>query len=206
MDSEALDAHNPTRGLSLDTTPSSLLCDHCQLWDDLRRFEPSQGTDISLEEMLIRKHCIICDAITKAVLTLKESKSVAIRTWSSSRVLVRNQGPFFLDYGAFEEDIPIHRVDVSNPTVKTIRLLISLELRFQSDGGQDSSDQAETELMKFTPQFCLRYSVGQDPRLRSIKPWEVPYFNVPLLKKWTGGCEEVHRGLCDEDPKGNACQ
>lgn len=198
--------HNPTRDLALNTKPNPLLCDHCQLWDDLRRFEPSQGTDISLEEILIRKHCIICDAVAKAVITIKESKSVAIRNWPSSRVLVRNQGPFFLDSGAFEEGIPAHRVDVSDPTVNLVRLLISLELRFQSDGGQDSSDQAEKEPLKFTPQFCLRYSVGQDPRLRSIKPWEVPYFNVSLPKKWIGGCEEVHRGLCDEDPKGNACQ
>ena len=202
-DSDAL----TVKDLSLENAPNPLLCNDCQLWDDLQRFEPSQGADISLEKMMTRKGCIVCDVLMKVVTTrLKESPIPEHRTWPSSRISVRNQGPFYLDSGAYEEGIPAHRIDLSDPTAKIVRLLISLEVRLLFEVGQNPQSQAEPEKIELTPQFSLRYSMGEDSRLETIKPWDIPYFDVSLLKKWVKGCEEVHTGLCDDGVGGKTSE
>jgi hypothetical protein len=79
------------------TTPNLLLCDQCQVWDGIGSFATWFGYSMSLERISDYVHCLVCRAVAAAVKTIRESK--ALPAWPTSRIFIRNNGPFFLDLG-----------------------------------------------------------------------------------------------------------
>jgi hypothetical protein len=200
-----------------------LLCERCQAWDDVLNFEPLKGDNLRLVELSSNKDCLICSAIAAAVDARRE-ESDSMRTWPASRIVVRNDGPYFLDAGHFDPDNP-YRIDLSDPNQAAIRLLMKLAISFLDEAKSTDSIESTAESDNFeptnevyytygigsiddskqvassfdmTPQFCLRYSTGDhdSPHLSSIEPWEVPLFDISLVRTWLQGCEDVHGSNC----------
>lgn len=63
-----------------------------------------------------------------------------------------------------------------------------------SESNTTSHDYPPIEMI---PQFCLRYvRSGGIPKLAAIEPWEIPLFDISLLKKWVDGCQQSHGSMC----------
>ncbi|KAF8856756.1 hypothetical protein BDZ45DRAFT_745076 [Acephala macrosclerotiorum] len=50
-----------------------------------------------------------------------------------------------------------------------------------------------------TPQFCLNFSKFLFQHLIDVEPWEIPFFDVTLLKLWIRGCDSIHGTKCLDD-------
>ncbi|KAI8715839.1 HET domain-containing protein [Fusarium sp. LHS14.1] len=60
---------------------------------------------------------------------------------------------------------------------------------------EEETQQTEFEM---TPQFCLRFQ-NRDVRqsLKSVETYEVPFFNISLLKDWIQNCTDSHGAACE---------
>ncbi|KAF7561008.1 hypothetical protein G7046_g3144 [Stylonectria norvegica] len=162
----------------------------CQQWNNLWTMEDTRGDYVSLEEVSKNSSCLICHVMAETV-ELRCKDSEVSRAWPRTRLLVRDNGPFFLDSG---EILPLstdppHRTDLSDPAFKAVRLLMYLAVALSLENGRiQGVDQKETILFEMTPQFCLYYSPGEPSQLNKIEPWKTSFFNTTLLKTWIGGC------------------
>lgn len=146
-----------------------------------------------------KKDCIVCCAITNAVTTyLKALESSELQGWPQSHLDLCNQGPYFLDEGAYDKDREQYRVDFSDPESPKVKLIMCLELSFIQGPRNNNQSNRVQEQRTITPQFCLSYSAGNNPRLESIEPWEIPLFDTSFLKKWVHGCEKLHGNVCGD--------
>lgn len=201
-DSPASEAHAHSDD---DKQPNSiinpLLCKQCQPWDNPWGFEPRRGPYSNLGELFSNADCVISQAILKAVNSrLKESES--FEQWPITRVFVRNDGPFFLDTGYYPAYHP-SREDLTDPAKTAIRLVMNLQVSMllkDQRSPEDINNAASSITM--TPQFCLYYSTSAAPHFASIEPWEVPFFDISLLRTWLQGCERVHGSQCIWDEYG----
>jgi hypothetical protein len=182
-------------------TSNSFLCPGCQIWNDVWGFKPERGEFLSLSKISRNTNCLICQSIAAAV-NIRRGESESLKEHPESRVLVCNNGPFFLDEGYYPAQHPT-RIYSSSSAETIIRLIMSLELRALSE---DLKSSEEGEVMKktsqsisMTPQFSLHYSSGDGGRLIGIEPWEVSFFDVSLMKTWLRGCEDLHGNQCVED-------
>ena len=179
---------------------NALLCKDCQSWSDINFYTIfwdyiSSQTYVALDQVLANKTCLICKAAGIAVLSRLGSTAAS----SASRVEVYNGGPYFLDYdvGTSEEAVA-HRVDTTNPSESVVRLLMQLQVRVYPEAlTTPIAPDDEPKEFKITPQLCLRYSRSNNQSyLKSVEPWELPYFNLSLPKKWLAGCTKVHGVEC----------
>lgn len=198
MDSESSTSEAPGHkddDKQRNRTINPLLCKQCQPWDDVWGFGPQRGPHSNLEDLSSNTCCMICQAISKAVNSrLKESQSH--EQWPETSVVVRNDGPFFLDTGYYPAYHP-SREDSTDPTRTAIRLIMNLQIGVLSKDQSVPEDIDNTaSSIAMTPQFCLYYSTGESPCFTHIEPWEVPFFDVPLLRTWLRGCETVHGSQC----------
>ncbi|RSM03519.1 hypothetical protein CDV31_010450 [Fusarium ambrosium] len=197
-----------------DARPKNpLLCDNCQIWDNVNsyaewwpypeRFDPLQNAPENVQ-------CMIC----KAAMTAITARVSQMNIPQTSRVLFRNNGPYFLDHDTGDPaDSISHRIDTSDPSESVVRLLMGLMVKVEPAASTVTATAAQSEQSEFemTPQFCLRYE-HNDPQssLKSVEPWEVPLFDVSLLKQWLQGCAKIHGAECrrnietklDELPRG----
>jgi hypothetical protein len=87
--------------------------------------------------------------------------------------------------------------DTIETTLESDGLEPTDEIEWKDDtGSADDSRQRALSSFIMTPQFCLRYSTGDSPHLSSIEPWEVPFFDLSLVRTWFQGCEDVHGSQC----------
>ncbi|KAK8039857.1 hypothetical protein PG993_008268 [Apiospora rasikravindrae] len=52
--------------------------------------------------------------------------------------------------------------------------------------------------LRITPQFKFHYARQKKSQLRRVENWDVNYFDVVLLRRWIGRCDNVHR-RCNEN-------
>lgn len=175
-----------------------LLCDSCQIWDNVDSYAEwwpyPEGFNI-LENVPESVQCIIC----KAAMTAIAARVSQMNIPQTSRVLFRNNGPFFLDHDTGEPSKSIsHRIDTSDPSESIVRLLMCLVVKVESvTSSVAATDQDKQSEFEMTPQFCLRYGRnGSQSYLKSVEPWEVPLFDVSLLKQWLQGCAKIHGAEC----------
>ncbi|KAK3328252.1 heterokaryon incompatibility protein-domain-containing protein [Cercophora scortea] len=204
-----------------------LLCQRCQSWNNIETVVQHGSTLAnirSLEQLAYNAHCLLCRALVSAVETRRsasqpELTNTSSSSWPAAQILVRNHGPFFLDNGIHHHHPTAHtsaRIDNSEVIQTTVRLLISLEISFVPEVSmRDWVDGAAVTTLAashicITPQFALRFSGVQGspgpPQLISIEPWEVPFFDISLLRTWLRGCEEVHHRECIDDELRKATQ
>ena len=195
-DSPAPEAHvynnddkQPNRSIN------QLLCGQCQPWDNPWGFEPQIGAYSNLGELSSNADCMICQVMVKVVNSrLKESE--LLEQWPTTRVFIRNDGPFFLDTGYYPAYHP-SREHLADPTKTAIRLVMSLHVSMLLEDQRPPEDiYNAASSITLTPQFCLYYSTGAAPCLVCIEPWEVPFFDISLLRTWLQGCESVHGSQC----------
>ncbi|KAI2463197.1 hypothetical protein F4781DRAFT_437688 [Annulohypoxylon bovei var. microspora] len=55
-----------------------------------------------------------------------------------------------------------------------------------------------------TPQFTMKHSSEMTPVLCGIEEWEIPFFNVRVLRSWLKHCDDHHGKQCIDDMSGNA--
>ncbi|KAM0420898.1 hypothetical protein ACHAPT_011287 [Fusarium lateritium] len=176
-----------------------LLCDKCQIWDNVDSYAEWWDYDyeafVLLQDVPDSIQCIICKAAMAAVAARTSQMSIP----STSRVLFRNDGPYFLDYDTGDPSNAIsHRIDTSDPAESVVRLLMGLVIKLESMiPTAPTKAGAEDAELRVTPQFCLRYqNSGTHTSLKSVEPWEVPFFDVSLLKQWVRGCTKLHGAEC----------
>ncbi|KAF8856755.1 hypothetical protein BDZ45DRAFT_745075 [Acephala macrosclerotiorum] len=104
------------------------LCQKCQVWDSVSAvIEPFDGIrgQLTLAELSTKLDCLICPAIFIEFDT-RRTISETMRSLTSSEILVRNDGPFFLDGGTWPRIIADHasRIDSSYPKRVTVRVII----------------------------------------------------------------------------------
>ncbi|KAH9211708.1 heterokaryon incompatibility protein-domain-containing protein [Leptodontidium sp. 2 PMI_412] len=162
-----------------------LLCQRCQIWDNIWTwvYRRTKDDPISLQELSRKTNCLMC-RILGTMIETRRGNSETLRVWPP-------ESPF--------------RIDSSDPTKTTIRLLLHLEVTFLSNELELDETLAEVQSeysdrkaskITLTPQLCFNYSADGTPHLTSIEPWEIPVFDVSLLKTWLRGCETVHGSLC----------
>lgn len=178
----------------IETRPKNpLLCDSCQTWDNVDSYAEwwpyPEGFDI-LQDAPEDVPCMIC----KAAMTAIAARVSQMNIPHTSRVLFRNDGPYFLDHDTGDPSNSIlHRIDTSDPSESIVRLLMGLVVKVEP-AASSRDEQAE---FKMTPQFCLRYGMsGPQSCLKNVEPWEVPLFDVSLLKQWLRGCAKLHGAEC----------
>jgi len=181
----------------------------------------SSGPSADLEALSQNLACIVCQAISKAVQTIPNSSRVS-KHLAASRILVRNNGPSFLDDQY--HSTPEKRIDTRDPTRLFIRAIMNISIIVPS--GVASALASESELSSIeglsvpreldmlvphntepdldkleefyvTPQYCLEYSPEDRPELVRIEPWEVAYFDFSLLRGWVRDCEIFHGYPCN---------
>lgn len=72
--------------------------------------------------------------------------------------------------------------------------------------GKDSTPQEllrAPTLFTMTPQFKMIYSATWTPFLCQVEDWEIPYFNLDLVKGWLSHCERDHGYQCTGLMKNN---
>lgn len=181
---------------------NSRLCKRCQIWDDIWEFEAQRGDYRSLEELSRSFNCLVCQAVVRAINT-RRGESPSLLSWQTSRILVTNDGPYFLDLGHFPAKVA-HRYESRGWNRTVIRCLMSLNVSFIADDLDLPTTRQDvlgkmTSSIAITPQFCLTYSKGNLSHLKSIEAWEISFFHVSLLKTWLRGCENVHGSKCVEE-------
>lgn len=173
-------------------------CEKFQTLDGLQRYERGRSDPISLEQLRRTKDCMVCVSIANVVETyLKALERPELQAWPQSQLDVCNQGPYFLDQGAYNRELEQYRVDFSDPECLKARLILSLEVSvIQGPENTGGGNKRVQEQHTVTPQFCLTYSTGKSQQLISMEPWEVPLFDPSLLMKWVHGCERLHENTC----------
>lgn len=186
--------------------PNPLLCQRCQPWDNVWTWDNEPGRDDArnLQELSRQTNCLMCCILTTVIKT-RRSNSEILQKWPESKVSVRQRGPFFLDESVGPLESPT-RVDSTDPSKTIIRLILELEITFLSEESKlhemsaeaqsKYSDQKAMSKITLTPQFCFHYSADVKPHLTGIEPWEIPFFDVSLLRTWLQGCEAVHGSSC----------
>lgn len=160
-----------------------LLCEQCQPWDNIWSFEPQRGAYMSLRELSYHTYCLICRAIL-TVVNSHRTESESFEKWPASRTFVRNDGPFFLDTGYYPAYHP-SRVDTSNPTNTAVRLVMNLNISMLlEDPGSPEDINNGASSIDMTPQFCLYFSTSATPHLAHVESWEIPFFDISLLRTW----------------------
>jgi hypothetical protein len=184
------------------------LCQECQYLNDplatVDYIGPYvNGHPVDLQSLSRRQNCIMCRAVFVAVDGFRQGVA-SLKELPLHRILVKNNGLRFLD----DESIftPMQRIDMRNPTRKVIRLIMNLHIGSRTDSKSfcmhpelsalPESLQTLPGHFDIPPQFCLVYSQGPQSELVSIEPWEVPYFDVSLLRDWLRDCENLHQGQC----------
>ncbi|KAF3767467.1 hypothetical protein M406DRAFT_69611 [Cryphonectria parasitica EP155] len=184
------------------TGPNQQLCERCRPWDDLvsissginplRLGYPIAGSvDSTLQSMLSNTHCLVCQALSKAIQTRLAHEQRTDPNLNVHDVLILNYGPYFLHSGCHEQASPDNgsggswMVDWSDPTCTRLRLIIKLDI-FCSRGDDMLAP------LYMTPQFCLRHARSKPTMLIGVDPWEVPYFDTSLLRSWIHTCDGIH--------------
>ncbi|KAK4197348.1 heterokaryon incompatibility protein-domain-containing protein [Triangularia verruculosa] len=182
------------------------LCERCRGWDGLWHWPHERQDYVSLEELSQNSHCIMCQAIA-IVGDTRRRESESLQLFPPSQILIRNDGPYFLDRGpgsgSREPYLEAqHRIHSSDATTLAINILIYLQFAVQSGNLEPlrGISQADSHFA-ISPQFRVHYSKGERPRILGIKPWEARFFDVSLLKTWIKGCETVHGSSCSRDDK-----
>ncbi len=207
-------------------TFNPLLCQQCQYLNDPSTTAshnsayPSTSSPVDLGELLQKVDCIVCQAISRAVEAQRKGFR-NLRDLPASRIFVRNDGPSFLENRY--DFTPDDRYDTHDPRKLVIRAIMNLTITvppetpsesacvsghlvaapFLPDQDFESSVPGYTEpsLEEFreyrvTPQYSLVYSPGGQSDLVRIEPWEVPYFDIALLRSWVRDCEMFHGDQC----------
>lgn len=191
----SIDKANPLRG-----TPNQQLCKRCQPFDDLVSISagnnplrlgcPIAGSVDSSLRAISNTHCLVCQALSAAVgARLAHEKRTSNPQLNTDDVLVRNYGPYFLHSGHHDSasgdgGSGAWMVDWSDPSCSRLRLIVRLDIICS----------AGEVLVPFymTPQLCLRHSRTKPTALVGVEPWEVPYFDTTLLRRWIDTCDGIH--------------
>jgi len=207
LNSSTLNSDTTIEAKGVEKQPQPInprLCSRCQVWDDVWSWPYERYAYVSLEELSQNSHCIICQAVA-TVGDTRRRESDSLQHLPPSRILLRSNGPYFLDRGpGWGNPEPYrkaaHRIHSTDATKLAIKLLIHLDIIIHNpDSGLPDDLSTATPTLVVTPQFCLWYSTVEElPHLISIEPWEVDFFDVSLLKTWIKGCEKAHGQECFE--------
>lgn len=181
-----------------DRPKNPLLCEKCQIWDSIDSYAQwwpyPEGFDFP-QNVAESVQCMICKAAITAIAARVSQMSIP----QTSQVLFRNNGPYFLDHDTGDPSDSIsHRIDTSDPSESIVRLLMGLVVKIEPAAPTVPTTARDGPAeFEMTPQFCLRYGHnGPQSYLKSVEPWEVPLFDVSLLKQWLQGCAKIHGVEC----------
>ncbi|GAB1313439.1 hypothetical protein MFIFM68171_03649 [Madurella fahalii] len=188
------------------------LCGQCQAWDDISALKlhllPARSF-ACLEESSRDTGCLVCRAIVDVV----DARFGRVIQPGSipeglARLLEVEPSEVSVDvYGHLFWDVPSRYrtleqlLDHNDGRVRVmVKLHIahdSLKRRPARGDGSPVREHNKSRLTA-TPRFCLRYTLDTPHALESIERWEFPFFHTPLLRAWVEGCEDLHRGRCDD--------
>lgn len=132
---------------------------------------------VRFEELGCHSTCIICDVVRKAVEETVPSPELV------SSLEISMGGPY-----CFSRDYPTLWVSEVEKTV--IRCVIQVDI---------STRLARGNMPVTTPTMTLQVDLHYGPSaigLTRIESWEVPFFNIQLVKNWIKRCEVEHGSTC----------
>ncbi|KAK8134783.1 hypothetical protein PG984_006795 [Apiospora sp. TS-2023a] len=202
-----------------DDSPKSLLCDRCQEWDnidvhkteiwercptDCDTVDDELPLELRLRESLLyflpaehilenQDSCLICQAVSSAVQTRCSTDEGAICLQSGGAV--RIQGPFSFKWHRDGSPFNSHLTGLEEET-PVIPLFLVIDVIRDQRSELDSCQRSE---LHFTPRFKFHYTQQRKSRLRRVEDWEVNYFDIALLQRWIGRCDQVHGPRCRGD-------
>lgn len=165
-----------------------LLCSGCQAWNNAGTFfEQYPKSFTVVQGPLDNVPCIVCKAAMEAIAARISHMGIPQTSW----VIFRNDGPFYAQKTRL-------RMDTSDPEEGVVRLFMSLRvMEWSSVPTLPTEDEIEPTQFEMTPQFRLRFRLtGAHKMLRSVEPWEAPFFDISLLKQWIRDCTERHGAAC----------
>lgn len=188
------------------------LCEQCQAWDDVSTIKLYLLQARSLacwEESSRDTACLICRAIVDVVNT-RFDRVPQPGSEHAEQAWLFEAAPSELSITVDEYlfwDVPLRYQTLEQMLDHNdgkVRMMMKLHIahgcpRPPSPGGDGSPVQEHSGFhLTATPRFCLRYTSDSPPALESIERWEFPFFHAPLLRAWVEGCEDLHRGHCND--------
>ncbi|KAI1390054.1 heterokaryon incompatibility protein-domain-containing protein [Hypoxylon trugodes] len=170
----------------------------------------------SIEQLAKEHQCAMCVSILasyRAWIPYLPNAS----SWPTSRIVLEISGPFYLDPGLDPSaKLLPRRGDRSNPDHIVVRMFLRLEVKGlpppKTEAGNETSEQFfvttpsgndPTDEFRMpptwlvaTPRFKMTYSNDEAKALVGVEEWDVPFFDVNLLKSWLKRCEDCHGSLC----------
>ncbi|KAI1381064.1 HET-domain-containing protein [Hypoxylon crocopeplum] len=177
----------------------------------------------SVDQLEQNRHCAICASVLRAY-HVRSHVIPHLQSWPTRHIVVFISGPFYLDRGFDHQGtfFPRHP-DLSDPEYIAICMFFRIEVKclqgeraeegvgeqcFTKQVGQvavpiDEVRDAPTQFI-ITPQFKMKYSNEETPALCGIEEWEIPFFDVGVLKGWLKHCDEAHGAQCVDRESGSA--
>ncbi|KAL7624540.1 hypothetical protein AAE478_006107 [Parahypoxylon ruwenzoriense] len=177
---------------------------------------------VSIEQLTENRNCPICASILDAY-HVRSQALPHLQSWPSRRIVVCMSGPFYLDRGFDDQGILSRYPDLSDPDYLVIKMFLELEVKclppinpednvaeqsFTKQVGAIAvaSDEVQNASTAFTitPQFKMKYSNEKTPILCGIERWEVPFFDINVLRGWLKHCDDTHGPQCVDEENEHA--
>ncbi|KAI0971310.1 heterokaryon incompatibility protein-domain-containing protein [Xylaria arbuscula] len=213
------------------------LCQACRGWGHIgihsldepchTRDESHTGRQFATVEQLAEApQCGMCASVLAAY-NARAQHIPDIQSRPAAEIAIEISGPFYLDSGGSGfhslDDRAPRLGDRSDPNQIVVRSFLRLTVKFLPEGKTEHKSAARLSreadwdgefhkhptLFVITPQFKFIYSSDNAGILTGIQDWDVPFFDIQLLRGWLRRCEDNHDGKCggkeakkDKLPKG----
>ncbi|KAI0886160.1 HET-domain-containing protein [Annulohypoxylon maeteangense] len=178
---------------------------------------------VSIEQLAQQPYCAICTSILN-VYYMRSQVIPVLQSWPARRIVVCITGPFYLDKGISNAGKLLPRgPDISDPNYIAIRMFLKIEVStLPLESSEENKEEpsftyrvgqvnvamkevsgAPTQFTA-TPQFVMKYSNEATPVLCDINEWEIPFFNIQVLRDWLRHCDEYHGKQCVDQNNKNA--
>ncbi|KAI1311985.1 heterokaryon incompatibility protein-domain-containing protein [Xylaria venustula] len=200
------------------------LCQACRAWGHIGIHsldEPCHTQDknhtgrqfATVEQLAQAPQCVMCASVLAAY-NARAQLMPDIQSRLAAEICIEIAGPFYLDSGGSGFYSPDDRsprlADRSDPNQIVVRSFLRLTVkslpeaktRHESDARLSKQTDWDGEFYKhptlfvITPQFKFIYSSDGTGLLTSIEEWDVPFFDVQLLRGWMRRCEDNHAVKC----------
>lgn len=201
------------------------LCPRCQPWNDTEAhnigFEyryTKNRSYVSLDQLQRNGYCAMCTALLGAY-HARCAQDPQLQSWPPPPVTLEVSGPFYLDNGFGEKGAWIPRWPGSTleSGCDIVKTFLEVTIKGRDSGPFALNDNGEESLvienkhghvepidevrlaptlLIMTPLFRMVHSTTTKPFLCRIEDWEVPYFNIDLIKGWMKRCDIDHGKQC----------
>ncbi|KAI1761582.1 HET-domain-containing protein [Hypoxylon sp. FL1150] len=186
-------------------TPASL-CQRCQPWGQINIHSIVNGDTVTatrtpimeyttVKQLMKDSQCTLCLIILEAYHERVE-EFPSLQSCPPDRIDIYIEGPYYTDCNNQWPAGLTRQPDVSNPNYIVVKTFLHLEITM-------TTDRAHKAQFDITPQFKMKYSNKETPVLCGIEWWEIPHFDVKVVRDWLEHCNVHHGTQCVAKVNGN---